>query len=232
MSKNSRRAALISLTGLLALAPAFAQNQGTTSGSNTTGSQSGSGTSGSTGSQSGQSGMSGSKSGSGSSSNRLSMGDDKFVRDAAESSLAEIELGQMAAQKASSAEVKTFGQRMVADHTQANSQLAPIASQKGVTLPTQPSAMHRAAANRLSKLSGADFDRAFMDQMVMDHQKVVAEFQRVSTGAKDSDVKSFASANLPAMQEHLQMAQDLDARVGGKRGDSSTSGSRSGSTRH
>jgi putative membrane protein len=232
MSKNSRRFALISLTGLLALAPAFAQNQGTTSGSNTTGSSSGSQSgSGASGSQSGMSGSQSGMSGSGSSASRLSMGDDKFVRDATESSLAEIELGQLAQQKASSADVKAFGQRMVADHTQANSQLAPIASQKGVNLPTQPSAMHRAAANKLSKLSGADFDRAFMDQMVMDHQKVVAEFQRVAKGAKDPDVKSFASANLPEMQEHLQMAQQLDARVGGKRGGSSTD-SQSGMSHH
>lgn len=229
MSKNSYRIALIGLTGLLALAPAFAQNQGTTSGSNTTGSQSDSGSSGSTGSQSGMSGSGSGMSGPGSSS-KLSMGDAKFVRDAAESSMAEIQLGQMAAQKASNADVKAFGQRMVADHTQATSQLAPIASQKGVTLPTDVSAMHKHAANQLSKLSGAEFDRAFMDQMVMDHQKVVAEFQRVSKGAKDSDVKSFASANLPTMQDHLQMAQQLDAKVGGKRGGSSTS--MSGSMSH
>jgi putative membrane protein len=246
MSKNGHRIALISLTGLLALTPAFAQNQGTTSGSNTTGSQSGSGSSGSAGSQSGsgstgsQSGMSGSGSGtsgsgmSGSASSRLSAGDSKFVRDAAESSLAEIQLGQMGVQKATNSDVKTFAQRMIDDHTQANSQLAPIASQKGVTLPTDVSALHKHAASQLSKLSGAEFDRAFMDQMVTDHQKVVTEFQHVSKGAKDSDVKSFASTNLPAMQEHLRMAQDLDSRVGGKKGGSgsSTSGSQSGSMTH
>jgi putative membrane protein len=237
MSKNSHRIALIGLTGLLALTPAFAQNQGTTSGSNTTGSQSGSGSSGSAGSQSGTSGsgsgMSGSGSGmSGSASSRLSPGDSKFVRDAAESSLAEIQLGQMGVQKATNSDVKAFAQRMIDDHTQANSQLAPIASQKGVTLPTDVSALHKHAASQLSKLSGAEFDRAFMDQMVTDHQKVVAEFQHVSKGAKDSDVKSFASTKLPALQEHLRMAQDLDSRVGGKKGGSSTSGSQSGSMTH
>jgi putative membrane protein len=219
MSRNSYRIALISLTGLLALTPAFAQNQGTTSGSNTTGSQSGSGA---TGSQSGTSG-------SGTASSRLSVGDDKFVRDAAESSLAEIALGQLGVQKATNADVKSFAQKMIDDHTQANSKLAPIASQKGVTLPTQPSAMHRAAADRIAKLSGAEFDRAFMDQMVMDHQKVVAEFQHVSKGGKDADVKSFASTMLPNLQEHLRMAQDLDRQVGGKKGGN---GSNSGSQSH
>jgi putative membrane protein len=240
MSKNSHRIALISLTGLLALTPAFAQNQGTTSGSNTTGSQSGSGSSGSTGSQSGTSGsgsgMSGSQSGtsgSGMASSRLSAGDDKFVRDAAESSMAEIAMGQLGVQKATNADVKAFAQQMIDDHTQANSQLAPIASQKGVKLPTQPSTLHRAAADRISKLSGAEFDRAFMDQMVMDHQKVVTEFQHVSKGGKDTDVKSFASTMLPKLQDHLRMAQDLDTRVGGKRGGKSNgSSSNSGSMSH
>jgi putative membrane protein len=221
MRKNSHRIALISLTGLLALTPAFAQNQGTTSGSNTTGSQSGSGTSGSTGSQSGTSG-SGSMG-----SSRLSAGDDKFVRDAAESSLAEIAMGQLGVQKATNADVKAFAQQMIDDHTQANSQLAPIASQKAVTLPTQPSAPHRAAADRISRLSGAEFDRAFMDQMVVDHQKVVSEFEHVSKGGKDTDVKSFASTMLPKLQDHLRMAQDLDTRVGGKKGGKSNNGSMS-----
>jgi len=242
MSSSSHRIALISLTGLLALAPAYAQNQGTTSGSNTTGSQSGSGSSGSMGgSQSGtsgsgsgmsgsQSGMSGSHSGMAGSSH-LSAGDDKFVRDAAESSMAEIALGQLGVQKATNADVKSFAQKMIDDHTKATADLAPIASQKGVKLPTEPSTLHRAAADRISKLSGAEFDRAFMDQMVMDHQKVVTEFQHVSKGAKDNDVKSFASTNLPTMQDHLQMAQSLDAQVGGKKG-GKTSGSNSGSMSH
>jgi putative membrane protein len=239
MGKNNQRTTVaLTLTGLLALASALAaQNQGTTSGSNTTGSQSGSGSSGSTGSQSGSgsSGSAGSQSGmSGSgSASSLSVGDAKFVRDATESSLAEIQLGQMGVQKATNSDVKTFAQRMIDDHTQANSQLAPIASQKGVTLPTDVSTLHKHAASQLSKLSGAEFDRAFMDQMVTDHQKVVAEFQHVSKGAKDSDVKSFASTNLPTMQDHLKMAQDLDSRVGGKKGGSgSTSGSQSGSMSH
>jgi putative membrane protein len=240
MSSSSHRIALISLTGLLALTPAFAQNQGTTSGSNTTGSQSGSGSSGSTDSQSGTSGsgsgMSGSQSGtsgSGMASSRLSVGDDKFVRDAAESSLAEIAMGQIGVQKATNADVKSFAQKMIDDHTQANSQLAPIASQKGVTLPTQPSTLHRAAADRISKLSGAEFDRAFMDQMVMDHQKVVTEFQHVSKGGKDADVKSFASTMLPNLQDHLRMAQTLDTQVGGKKGGKSNgSSSNSGSMSH
>jgi putative membrane protein len=180
--------------------------------------------------------MSGSQSGtsgSGSASARLSAGDDKFVRDAAESSLAEIAMGQLGVQKATSPDVKSFAQKMIDDHTQANSQLAPIASQKGVTLPTQPSTLHRAAADRISKLSGAEFDRAFMDQMVMDHQKVVTEFQHVSKGGRDADVKSFASTMLPNLQDHLRMAQTLDTQVGGKKGGKSTgSSSNSGSMSH
>jgi putative membrane protein len=253
MSKSSNRIAFATLAGLLALAPAFAQSQGTTSGSNTTGSsgsgsqsgsgstgsatgsatgsgsgsQSGSGTSGSTGSTSGSRSRT---SGSESSSSRLSAGDTKFVRDAGESGMAEVQLGQLGVQKATNADVKTFAQRMIDDHTQANTQLQQLASQKGVTLPTDLSMLHKHASTQLSKLSGAEFDRAFMDQMVMDHQKVVAEFDRVSKGGRDSDVKGFASTNLPTMQDHLRMAQDLDSRVGGKKGSSSSRGTKSGSS--
>jgi putative membrane protein len=231
MSKSSNRIAFATLAGLLALAPAFAQSQGTTSGSNTTGSsgsgsQSGSGSTGSSGSASGShSGMSGS----GSSSSHLSAGDTKFVRDAGESGMAEVQLGQLGVQKATNADVKTFAQKMIDDHTQANTQLQQLASQKGVTLPTDLSMMHKHASTQLSKLSGAEFDRAFMDQMVMDHQKVVAEFDRVSKGGRDNDVKSFASTTLPTLQDHLRMAQDLDSRVGGKKGSGGSRGAKSGS---
>jgi putative membrane protein len=143
------------------------------------------------------------------------MGDTKFLKDAAESGMAEVALGQLAASKATNADVKSFGQKMVDDHGKANDQLKQLAAQKGVTLPDGPSMMQKHDADRLSKMSGAGFDRAFMDQMVKDHKKVVAEFDRVSKGAKDSDVKSFASSTLPTLQDHLKMAQDLDSTVGG-----------------
>jgi len=139
----------------------------------------------------------------------LSAMDQHFMKEAAEGGLAEVELGNLAAQKASSSEVKNFGERMVQDHTKANDQLKQIASNKGVNLPSQPSHAQMAEKKKLEKLSGTQFDKAYMDAMLKDHKKDVADFQRESQSGKDPDLKSFASQTLPTLQEHLKQAQSV-----------------------
>src|SRR5436190_5687346 len=104
--------------------------------------------------------------------------DQRFVMEAAQGGMAEVELGQLAAQKAASDDVKKFGQRMVDDHTKANDQLKQVASQKSITLPTDIGAKNKAVKDHLEKLSGAAFDKAYMTHMVQDHKKDVAEFQK------------------------------------------------------
>lgn len=135
--------------------------------------------------------------------------DQRFVRDAAEGGMAEVELGKLAAEKGSSQDVKNFGQRMVDDHSKANDQLKQIASNEGVTLPEKLDAKDRALRIRLSKLSGATFDRVYMENMVRDHKKDVADFQKESTSGSDPAVKQFASQTLPTLQEHLQQAESI-----------------------
>lgn len=135
--------------------------------------------------------------------------DQKFVRDAAEGGMAEVELGKLAVQKASSQDVKNFGQRMVDDHSKANDQLKQIAENKGITVPAKLDAKDRALKARLSKLSGDSFDRAYMENMVKDHKKDVADFQRESESGSDPDVKQFASQTLPTLQQHLQQAESI-----------------------
>ena|SRR5947209_2532043 len=142
-------------------------------------------------------------------SSQLSAMDKHFVRKAAQGGLAEVELGKLATQKASSDEVKKFGQRMVDDHSKANDQLKQLAQQKGVDLPTQPDAKDQATKKRLEKLSGEQFDKAYMQDMVKDHTKDVAEFQKESNSAKDPDVKNFASQTLPTLQDHLKEAKSI-----------------------
>ena len=139
--------------------------------------------------------------------------DQHFMKEAAAGGMAEVELGQMAADKASSPEVKQFGQRMVTDHTQANDQLKQIAAQKGVTLPSSPSAKDQATKKRLSKLSGDAFDQAYMSDMVKDHQKDIAAFQKESNSGKDPDVKQFASQTLPTLQDHLKQAETVSPKL-------------------
>lgn len=140
--------------------------------------------------------------------------DQKFIIEAARGGMAEVELGKLAADKASSDQVKQFGQRMVSDHGKANDELKTIAGGKNITLPTDLDAKDKALHDRLSKLSGAQFDRAYMQAMVRDHRKDVNEFKRESTSGKDADVKAFASKTLPTLEEHLKLAQDANRAVG------------------
>ena len=141
--------------------------------------------------------------------------DSHFVMEAAKGGLAEVEKGRLAADKASSADVKQFGQRMVDDHSKANDELKSVASQKGITLPTELDAKDKAMVDKLSKLSGDAFDKAYMTDMVKDHKTDVADFKKEANHGKDADVKSFASKTLPTLEEHLRMAEDIHSKMGG-----------------
>ena len=103
------------------------------------------------------------------------------MKAAAEGGLAEVALGQLAVEKASSSDVKKFGQRMVDDHSKANDELKQLASQKNVDLPQDLSAKDKATKSTLEKLSGEQFDQAYMKAMVKDHKKNVTDFRREST---------------------------------------------------
>lgn len=144
-----------------------------------------------------------------STSSNLSAADKKFVRDAAQGGMAEVELGKLATEKASSDDVKKFGQRMVDDHTKANDQFKQVASSEGIQLPQGLSAKDKLTKERLSKLSGEQFDKAYMADMVKDHTQDVAEFQRESQSGKDPAVKDFASQTLPTLEDHLKQAKEI-----------------------
>ncbi len=140
--------------------------------------------------------------------------DQRFIHNAAEGGMAEVELGKLAEQKASSEEVKAFGKRMVDDHSKANDELKSLAQNKNVTLPSALNAKDQALKDKLSKLSGSAFDHAYMSAMVSDHKKDVNEFKHMSTSATDPDVKSFAAKTLPTLEEHLKQAQETNKAVG------------------
>jgi Predicted outer membrane protein len=161
----------------------------------------------------------------------LSSGDRKFMEKAAEGGMAEVKLGQLASQKASADQVKQFGQRMVDDHGKANDQLKQLASTKNVTLPTDLDKSTQREYDKLSKLSGADFDREYMKHMVSDHKKDISEFKSESNKAKDADLKQFASSTLPTLQEHLTLAQSAEqvAKNEGKTQTSSRTSTKTGS---
>lgn len=137
------------------------------------------------------------------------LADARFVKKAAAGGMAEVELGQLAVKNGSSEQVKQFGQRMIDDHSKANNQLKQIAAQEHVNLPSKPDQQDRATMERLEKLSGAQFDQAYMSEMVTDHKKDVAEFARESKSAKDPAVKNFAQQTLPVLREHLKQAEQI-----------------------
>ncbi|MBV8819044.1 MAG: DUF4142 domain-containing protein [Acidobacteriaceae bacterium] len=139
--------------------------------------------------------------------------DSAFMMKAAQGGLAEVQLANLAQQHATNPAVKTFAQHMIDDHTKANDELKALASQKSVTLPTDLDAKDQASMDKLSKLNGAAFDKAYMKNMVMDHKKTVAEFQKESNSGKDPDVKAWASKTLPTLQNHLQMAMDTEQQA-------------------
>jgi putative membrane protein len=140
--------------------------------------------------------------------------DQKFVMEAAKGGMAEVELGKLAQDKASSDQVKNFGKRMVDDHSKANDELQTLAKNKNITLPSDLDPKDKALKDRLSKLSGAQFDRAYMSAMLRDHQKDVSEFKMESSNGKDPDVKAFASKTLPTLEDHLKLAQQTEKAVG------------------
>ena len=180
-------------------------------------------------------------------SSMLGSDDKKFIMESLHGGMMEVELGKMAVDKASSADVKQFAQRMVDDHSKANDELMQLASQKGISMPadhammsnpdqsaasdTAASANHtgseshyhhammkaQATKDKLAKLSGADFDREYMDMMVKDHVKDVKEFEEASAKAKDADLKAWAAKTLPTLREHLQMARDVNGKVSGSK---------------
>lgn len=136
--------------------------------------------------------------------------DHAFMVKAAQGGMAEVKLGQLAQENGQSQQVKDFGKKMVDDHSKANDQLKQVASQKGVTLPAEPDAKDKAQYDKLSKLKGDAFDKAYTKEMLTDHKKDVAEFQKEANSGADPDVKSFASQTLPTLQDHLQMVQQMN----------------------
>jgi putative membrane protein len=140
--------------------------------------------------------------------------DEAWVMKIAKGGIAEVELGKLAAEKASSDAVKQFGQRMVDDHSKANDELNTLARNKKITLPTEIGPEEKALRDRLTKLSGPAFDQAYMKAMVNDHLKDVSEFRTESRSGKDPEVKAWAAKTLPTLEEHLKMARDATGAVG------------------
>ena len=141
--------------------------------------------------------------------------DNDFVENAAKGGLAEVELGQLAQDKASNSRVKAFAEMMISDHGKANQDLSDRARRLGLTLPDHMSVLQMEQKTRLSAYSGAHFDRSYIDVMVKDHQEDVQEFQREANEGKNEALKAFAAKTLPVLQKHLRLAEQIQKEFSG-----------------
>ncbi|QJW84046.1 DUF4142 domain-containing protein [Ramlibacter terrae] len=156
---------------------------------------------------------------------KVSRGDRKFIEEAAGSGMFEVQVSQLAASKATDAQVKSYASMLVDHHTAANNELVKIANAKGVELPAAPKRSLRKDIEKLGKKSGAEFDRDYVREVgIKAHQKDIKLFQKASQDLKDPELKAFAAKTLPVLQDHLAQAQKLpragksSAAAGGSRG--------------
>jgi putative membrane protein len=133
--------------------------------------------------------------------------DNSFVTKAAAGGAAEVHMAQLAQTKASSQHVKDLASKIQADHTKANDTLKPIATKDNVTWPSGMDAKEQAEYNKLQALSGAEFDKEYVNYEIKEHKQDIRAFQHEVDHGTDSQVKAWASENLPVLQEHLRMAQ-------------------------
>ena len=139
--------------------------------------------------------------------NRTQLTDQQFVQEAALGGMAEVHLGKLAIDRGTNDAVKSLGQRLMRDHQQANEQLKQIAARQNLQLPQQLDEKHQKKVQEFSRLSGAQFDQAFLKDAVKDHEHDIAKFEAEAKNGKDPAVRQFAEQSLPTLREHLKMAQ-------------------------
>lgn len=137
------------------------------------------------------------------------MQDKMFLRKAAQGGMAEVQLGQLAAQKASSDDVKAFGQKMVTDHAALNEKMKPIADSMGVMLPRHLNKMDQAEYDKLNGLSGNDFDTEYLTFMVKDHHKDLREFREEAANTTDETLKAAVISGEKVIKEHSVMVDQM-----------------------
>lgn len=134
-----------------------------------------------------------------------------FVAKAASGGMLEVELGKTAIATAKGGDVRNFGKQMVEDHTKVNEELKALAASTGLTVPAKMNEEHQKHFDKLSKMTGEEFDRAYVKHMVEDHEGDVAEFTRAGKEAKSPAVRDFATKTLPVLEKHLEMIKKIAA---------------------
>jgi putative membrane protein len=136
--------------------------------------------------------------------------DKKFLKDATMGSMTEVQLGKLAAEKGSADTVKQYGQKLASDHTKATEELKQIAAKENIQVPDSLDSKHQSKVDKLAKLSGPQFDRAFVKDQMKDHEKDVSDYQAEAQYGTNPNVKMVAAKELPTLQQHLAEAKDLN----------------------
>ncbi len=139
--------------------------------------------------------------------------DNTFAKKADQGDMAEIKLAQLAQTKSQSPAVRSFAERMITDHSAANQKLENVASQNGINLPAQPNMKQQQTYDRLSKLNGDAFNRAYAENQVKDHEHDIAEFKMETKDGTNPQIKQFAQNTLPTLEEHLTLARQMYRNV-------------------
>ena len=138
-----------------------------------------------------------------------------FVRALHQGNLTEVKTAELAKKQANSSEAKNVADRMIADHKKADEDVKNLAKNKNITLSNDLDAKNQADYDRLAKLNGDEFDRAYLSGLIKDHEEDVDKAKEFSKVGKDDDVKALADKCLPTFQEHLRMVKDANDRVTG-----------------
>lgn len=147
----------------------------------------------------------------GSISTAMAATSNSFVEDAAQGGITEVEAGKLALEKSSSADVKTFAQHMVTDHTKANQELVALAKKLDIEVPDD-AALTDKAKKAILELRDESFDKAYANNQVAAHEKTVELFQKEAASSDNAELKAFATETLPTLEAHLKMAKELQAK--------------------
>lgn len=147
----------------------------------------------------------------GSISTAMAATSNSFVDDAAQGGITEVEAGKLALEKSSSADVKTFAEHMVTDHTKANQELTALAKKLDIEVPDD-AALTDKAKKAILEMRDESFDKAYANNQVAAHEKTVELFQKEAASSDNAELKAFAAKTLPTLEAHLKMAKELQAK--------------------
>lgn len=139
--------------------------------------------------------------------------DADFAVQAAEAGLFEVQLGTIAADRASNAEVKKFAQQMIEDHGSANKELTTLAGSKNIVLPTALGRDNQEELREFNEMPADEFDQEYIEQMVEDHERTIKLFEQASSRSKDDAIRAFVTKQLPILKKHLEHARTIDNKL-------------------